>query len=67
LFTAAAIIGERNPISSWPLWGLGVTATTAVAIVLAYVLGLPADARRATVRRIRTALGGGSGAGAAHA
>jgi len=60
LFAAAAIIGQRNPIATWPLWGLGVAATTAAALVLAYVLGLPADARRATAQRIRSrsAVGG---------
>jgi O-antigen/teichoic acid export membrane protein len=62
LFAAAAIVGERNATASWPLWGLGVAATTAGALVLAYGLGLPADVRRATAQRVRAVLGGRTGA-----
>jgi O-antigen/teichoic acid export membrane protein len=62
LFVAAAILGERNPTASWPLWGVGVAVTTAAALILAYSLGLPAEARHAAAQRVRSALGGGKGA-----
>jgi O-antigen/teichoic acid export membrane protein len=57
LFAIAAVLGERNGTTSWPVWGLGVTLTTGIALVLAYGFGLPAQVRRATVRRVREALG----------
>ena len=57
LFTVAAALGERNPIASWPLWIVGVTATATVALVLAFGFGLPAEARRVTAQRVRSALG----------
>ncbi len=65
LFAAAAIIGERNATTSWPVWLLGVVLTTAAAFVLAYMLGLPAAQRRAAAQRVRAALGVGQGS--AHA
>ena len=59
LFALAAFLGERNVTTGWPLWGLGVALTAAVALALAYTLGLPADVRRSTVGRVRAVLAGG--------
>jgi len=56
LFALATFVGERNPAVGWPVWVLGVASTAAIALVLAYTLGLPSDARRATMARVRTAL-----------
>ena len=61
LFAAAAYVGERNPTNGWPLWAAGVVLTTVAAVVLAYGLGLPADVRRVTLNRVRSALGLGDG------
>jgi O-antigen/teichoic acid export membrane protein len=57
LFVVAGFLGERTGAAGWPLWGLGVALTTGAALLLAYALGLPAVARRATANRIRAALG----------
>lgn len=57
LFALAAVLGERNVTAGWPLWALGVVVTTVFALVLAYLVGLPRDIRRATAARIRAALG----------
>jgi O-antigen/teichoic acid export membrane protein len=53
LFALATFVGERNVTVGWPLWTLGVMLTTAIALILAYTLGLPPDVRRATVARMR--------------
>jgi len=53
LFALAAFAGERNGAVGWPLWALGVTVTAAVALILAYTFGLPSEARRTTVARVR--------------
>ena len=57
LFTLAAFLGERNATTAWVLWVPGVALTTAIALALAFVLGLPPAARQATAGRIRSALG----------
>jgi Na+-driven multidrug efflux pump len=57
LFALAAFLGERNTTAAWVLWVPGVALTTAIALALAFVLGLPPEARQATAGRIRSALG----------
>lgn len=57
LFALAAALGERNPTANWPLWTVGVVTTAGIALLIAYGVGLPADARRMADHRIRAALG----------
>ena len=58
LFAAAAALGSRLVVSGWLVWIGGVTVSVALAVALAFAVGLPSDARRGVIARARAVIVG---------
>ena len=56
MFGAAAALGERVLAHHWLGWAVGVAVSLALLMAVAFVAGLPAEARGTVLGRLRTML-----------
>ena len=56
IFGATAVLGERVPANHWLGWAVGVILSFALITAVAFVAGLPAEARATMLGRLRTML-----------